>query len=211
MEELSSDIENSLRNPSLAYIVRSANDDLLDIELQTDGTGMIDDPMNERTPADITDMTIETPAVFTKETFQIQDDDESDIESEADSFLPFLLPKTTEEANHTIKQHCTCDHISVHNINKNKVFLIMNTPCTKSTKEPEEDTVDKPAPVESENVIMETDSALDRHLRGVKRTREDYDELPANAKRVVKDFAEGKIPNFALMDSDTMQICSDFI
>ena len=210
MEELSSDIDRSLRNPGLAYLVRSANDDLHDIELRNDGTGILDDPMNERVPIDPANMIVETPAVFTKESFQIEEED-SDMESESDSFLPFLLPRTTEEANHIIKQNCSCNHIIVHNINKNKVYLVKNTPCQNNTQEPEDNNEREPPHVESGGIIEGSDSALDKHLRGVKRSREDYDDLPANAKRVVKDFAEGRIPNFALMDSDTMQLCSDFM
>ena len=40
MEELSSDIEKSLRKPGLSYLVRSANDELHDVELRSDETEM---------------------------------------------------------------------------------------------------------------------------------------------------------------------------
>ena len=203
MEELSSDIEKSLRKPGLAYLVRSANDDLHDVELRSDETEMFVDHMNERAPTDPANIIVESPAVFTKETFQVVDEEDSDMESESDSCLPFLLPKTTEEANHVIKQNCSCNHISVHNINKNKVYLVRNTPCQTYDREPEEDNVGEPSYVGTESTTEVPDSALDKHLRGVKRSREEYDDLPANAKRV--------IPNFSLMDSDTMQYCSDFM
>ena len=156
-------------------------------------------------------MIIESPAVFTKESFQVVDEEDSDMESEADSSLPFLLPKSAEEANHVIQQSCICNHISVHNINKNKVYLIRNTPCHTVDHEPEVIDVGEQSHVGTESTTEVPDSALDRHLRGVKRSREEYDDLPANFKRVIRDFAEGKIPNFSLMDSDTMQHCSDFM
>ena len=211
MAELSTEIENSFNTPGLSYAVKSANDSLHDVGLQPDDSEMLCDPMNDRVPARTEDITTEPPALFTKETFQIQDDDESDMESEIDSGIPFLLPKTVEEANYVLGLHCSCGHIVVDSINRNKYYLVMKTPCTKENKEPEQTVVDQSVCIEEEVEPVYTESSLDKHLRGVKRTREDYAELPANAKKVIKEFAEGRTPNFALMDSETMMQCADYI
>ena len=211
MEELSSDIEKSLRQPRLSYLVRSANDELHDVELRTDESEMFVDPMNDRTPSDPANIIIEAPAIFTKESFQVVDEEDSDMESEAGSSLPFLLPRSVEEANHVIQENCICNHITVHSVSKNKIFLIRNTPCRTDDQEPEGIDIGEKTQVDTESITEIPDSVLDRHLRGVKRSREENEDLPVNAKRVIRDFAKGKIPNFSLMDGETMQHCSDFM
>ena len=211
MNELSADIEKSINQPRLSFLIRSANNELHDIELRTDETEMNIDPMNERYPADPANVTTENPALFTKASFQIEEEEESDMESELGTSIPFLLSRGLEEANQILRENCSCNHISIHSINKNKVFLIRNTPCIPDKPDSEVTEIDKEAMVEEEELPVIPQSVLDQHLRGVKRSREEYDELPANAKRVIKDFAEGKVPNFSLMDSETMQFCSDFL
>ena len=201
MNELSADIEKSLNQPRLSYLIRSANDELHDIELRTDESEMPVDPMHDRYPADPANITVETPALFTKETFQIAEEDDSDMESEIGSSIPFLIPKGLDEANQVMRENCSCNHISIHSINKNKIFLIRNTPCHPEDPDSEVVEVGREPSVDVDALPVIPQSVLDQHLRGVKRSREEYEELPANAKWVIRDFAEGKIPNFSLMDS----------
>lgn len=210
MENLSRIIEEAMDTSTLTYLVRSANDPLHDIELQADGTHPLHDPMNERTPKDKSDQIIEPPILFDKRDYGIQEEEETDMDSDEEVAVPFMLPRTTDEANDTLRQHCKCNHIMVHEITRNEVFLKVISKC--KTKNPIlEDTV----PEVLENVDYsntdDTDNALITHLRGVKRTREEYDLLPANAKKVIKEFANGKVPEFTYLDSDTMLLCADYM
>lgn len=166
MDNLSKVIEEAMDTSAITYVVRSANDPLHDLELQTDGVHPLRDPMNERMPKDKSDQIM----LFDKKDYGIQEEEESDMESDDEVAIPFMLPRTTEEANDTLKQHCKCNHIMIHEITKNKIFLKVTSPC-KTENPILEDTVPEILEnVEAPNTIN-TDDALSTHLRGVKRTR----------------------------------------
>ena len=210
MEDLSRIVEEAMDTSNLAYLVRSANDPLHDIELQTNGTHPLCDPMNERTPKDQSDQVIEPPMLFNKRDYGIQEEEESDMDSDEEVAVPFLLPRSTDEANDVLRKHCKCNHIIVHEITRSKVFLKVISDC-KTKKPVLEDTVPEILESVEHSALDDTDSALITHLRGVKRSREEFDLLPANAKKVIREFAIGKVPEIAYLDSDTMLICAEYM
>ena len=171
---------------SYSATLRIANDVLHDIELRADSSRIMDDPMNAREVADPSDMVIEQagPSSYNKEVETI-DEEDSEMESESDELVPFAIPKSLSAANKVLNEDC--DHMSFSEISKGKIYMTVNTPCFPTTS-----AVVEPEPVKfvenTNDEVPDNVSVLMIHLRGIKGSR-DFDELPAQAKRIILDYA----------------------
>ena len=116
-------------------------------------------------------------------------------------------------ANGILQEYCKCDHVRFSELGKTKFKMIFMNNC-KVRNQPitsiEESELDQDEAMENEEESG-TSTELLNHLRSVKRSYNEFEDLSPAAKRIVMDRASNKKPNLMQMTPAVIKECHKFL